>query len=71
MGKMVSTVDLQDLDMSSEAFIKVLVDGEVWEVKRVRFSNGGVAVVELARGYSDWDLEVGKADWDEPMWETA
>jgi hypothetical protein len=68
-GTMATTVELQEqLAEGSNPFVSV--DHELYEVLSVVFTSAGYANVTLAPHHGeDWVLEVGKADYEEPMWE--
>jgi hypothetical protein len=71
-GTMVSTDELQEM-AGEDPNLRVSVDHQDYEVINVVFRTNGYATVTLAPlvAGQDWDLEVGKADWYEPMWEVV
>lgn len=64
-GVMVSTSDLQGMQDR-----EVSIDHQRYTVLEVKFFSSGRAVVFLEPVTGDtWELEVGREDYDEPMWE--
>ena len=65
----VSTNDLADYPVGAV----VLLDEERWELyKRVQTADGTRVVLVAAAGpYAEREIEVARADQDEPMWQVA
>jgi hypothetical protein len=67
-GIMVSTNELKEEVAATDVF--VIVDGEQYLAHEVKALDSGDAAVVLVPQFGEaWDLEVGKGDLDEPLWE--